>query len=136
MRELHNEFTITLIVEGVDSKLLVSTSKIPAKEDSEASGILYREDLPEQFNEVVSKIPLFKTAIDEDGSEESITHTLDEFINIYDLDLATIIEEGEELLQVNVLEDVENVLSESTNPNDIYQEDNDFDDFDPREALD
>ena len=98
MYENQEVYTITLITEGDNSKLLLSTNEVPAKEDIEASGIIYREDLPEQFNEIVSKIPIFKMAIEEDGNEESVSHTIEEFLDLYELDLLNIIEAGEELL--------------------------------------
>lgn len=140
-------FTITLIADGVDSKLLLSTSETPAKEDEDASGVIYLEDLPEQFNEIVSKISLFENA--EDGSEESITHTLAEFLNVYDLDLLELIEKGEEILHVDLTEDDEDLVTPiledkydtSPDPFDIYRndeppaEEDALSHIDPREAL-
>jgi hypothetical protein len=141
-------FTITLIADGVDSKLLLSTSETPAKEDEDASGVIYLEDLPEQFNEIVSKIAIFEAA--EDGSEESVTHTLSEFLNVYDLDLLELIERGEELLHTESAEDNEDeettpILEEkydnSPDPLDIYRhdeipsEEDALSHIDPREAL-
>lgn len=158
MHDNQEVFTITLIVDGEDSKLLLSTSETPAKEDEDASGVIYREDLPEQFNEIISKIPVFKAAIDEDGSEESVTHTVDEFSDLYELDLLDVIESGEEILHVDLDDDGEEgedeehkeaVLSsdELTEPDDIYRDETmDSDELpdeedamahiDPREALD
>jgi hypothetical protein len=141
-------FTITLIADGVDSKLLLSTSETPAKEDEDASGVIYLEDLPEQFNEIVSKIAIFEAA--EDGSEESVTHTLSEFLNVYDLDLLELIERGEELLHTESTEDNEDeettpILEEKydnpPDPFDIYRhgeipsEEDALSHIDPREAL-
>ena len=107
MHENKDIFTITLIVDGDNSKLLISTSETPAKEDSEAAGVIYKEDLPSQFNEIISKIPLFKTAMEEDGSEESITHSVDEFLHAYELDLLDLIEQGEEILHTDLDNDNE-----------------------------
>ncbi|MCI4435545.1 MAG: hypothetical protein JHC33_01865 [Ignisphaera sp.] len=141
-------FTITLILDGVDSKLLLSTSETPAKEDEDASGVIYLEDLPEQFNEIVSKIAIFEAA--EDGSEESVSHTLSEFLNVYDLDLLELIERGEEILHTELTENNEDedtipILEEkydtSPDPFDIYRQDeilseeDAFSHIDPREAL-
>ena len=134
MHEDQEVFTVTLIVEGNNSKLLLSTSETPAKDDTEASGVIYKEDLPEQFNQVVSKIPIFKTAIDEDGSEESITHTLEEFSNIYDLDLLDIIESGDAELRPILSEEVDTDLD--YNPFERITKHIDFSYIDPREALD
>lgn len=150
MHENEDVFTITLIADGVDSKLLLSTSDIPAKEDEDASGVIYLQDLPEQFNEIVSKISLFESA--EDGSEESITHTLSEFLNVYDLNLLELIERGEEILHVdgieNTDEEQEPVFEDKyasqiePDPFDIYRHDDGIsqDDalshIDPWEALD
>ncbi len=162
MHDNQEVFTITLIVDGDDTKLLFSASETPAKEDSDASGVIYRSDLPEQFNEIVSKIPIFSTAIDEEGSEESITHTFEEFQDMYELDLVNLIERGEEILHTDLDDDNEagedeehknQVLEpessdELTEPDDIYKdspsEENDIDfpgeedamaHIDPREAL-
>jgi hypothetical protein len=148
MYDSEEVFTITLIADGVDSKLLLSTSETPAKEDEDASGVIYLEDLPEQFNEIVSKIAIFEAA--EDGSEESVTHTLSEFLNVYDLDLLELIERGEELLHTESAEDNEDeettpILEEkydnSPDPLDIYRhdeipsEEDALSHIDPREAL-
>jgi hypothetical protein len=105
MHDDQEVFTLTLLMDGEDSKLLLSTSETPAKEDSEASGVIYKEDLPDQFEEIVSKIPVFRDA--EDGSEESITHTVNEFSDLYELDLLDIIEKGEEILHVDLDDDDE-----------------------------
>jgi len=102
MHESQEIFTITLITDGENSKLLLSTNEIPAKDDEEASGILYKEDLPKQFEEIVSKIPVFKAAMEEDGNEESVSHSVEEFLDLYDLDLIAVIEEGEEILSVDL----------------------------------
>ena len=142
-------FTITLILDGVDSKLLLSTSETPAKEDEEASGVIYLQDLPEQFKEIVSKIGIFEAA--EDGSEESVSHTLSEFLNVYDLDLLELIEKGDELLHIDPIEDnedeepiapiLEDKYDTSPDPFDIYRhdkipsEEDALSHIDPREAL-
>lgn len=120
MHQDQEVFTITYIADGDNSKLLLSTSETPAKEDSEASGVIYREDLPEQFDEIVSKIPVFKDA--EDGSEESITHTVEEFQDLYELDLINIIEKGEEILHVD-LDDDENEEGSEDHEVDIFKGD-------------
>ena len=145
MHEDQEIFTITLIVDGENSKLLLSTSETPAKEDSEASGVLYKEDLPKQFDEIVSKIPIFKLAMEEDGSEVSITHTLEELSDAFDLDLLDLIEQGEEILHVDLDNDkdeegeespehAEKVLSNSE-PYDIYSKELEDETYDPRESL-
>lgn len=105
MHEEQEVFTITLIADGENSKLLLSTSETPAKDDDEASGVLYKEDLPEQYEEITSKIPIFKDA--EEGSEESITHSVEEFLDLYDLDLIDVIEKGEEILHTDLDDDNE-----------------------------
>lgn len=153
-------FTITLIADGENSKLLLSTSETPAKEDEDASGVIYKEDLPEQFNEIVSKIPIFKEAIEEDGSEESITHTTSEFADMYELDLLDLIEKGEEILHVDLDDDgeadeneqhvklvrdepeePEELADTKSSPYDIYMndeppsEEDALNYIDPREAL-
>lgn len=120
MHQDHEIFTITYIADGDNSKLLLSTSETPAKEDSEASGVIYKEDLPEQFDEIVSKIPLFRDA--EDGSEESITHSVEEFQDLYELDLVNTIEKGEEILHVD-LDDDENEEGSEHHETDIFSGD-------------
>jgi hypothetical protein len=139
MHDEQETFTITLIADGDDSKLLLSTSETPAKEDSEASGVIYKQDLPDQFDEIISKIPRFSEAIAEDGSEETITHTVDEFIDLYDLDLIDLIERGEELLGHdldNDNEEDEDHKPGDADPYDIYRNDSDaLSHIDPREAL-
>ncbi|MCI4436112.1 MAG: hypothetical protein JHC33_04795 [Ignisphaera sp.] len=149
MHDDQEVFTITLIADGSDSKLLLSTSETPAKEDSEASGVIYKEDLPEQFEEIVSKIPIFRDA--EDGSEESITHTTNEFLDLYELDLLDLIEKGEEILHVDLDDDDESEEGEEHKelvepdefdateggPEDIFASSDDaLSHIDPREALD
>lgn len=134
MNDENEVFTITLIVDGDNSKLLLSTSETPAKEDSEASGVLYKEDLPEQFEEIVSKIPIFKTAMEEDGSEESITHTVDEFSNLYDLDLIQVIEAGEEILHVDLDDDNESEEDEKHNKEVFNGDDSDLSEFGDRDS--
>ena len=134
-------FTITLIVEGSDSKILLSLSDIPAKSDDEASGIIYKEDLPEQFNEIVSRIPIFKTAVEDDGSEESITHTISEFLDIYELDLLGVIESGDAELRPSIsnFNKQDEILIEDNEPyNPFERTSNNVDPsyIDPREALD
>lgn len=148
MPHTEDVFTITLIVDGDNSKLLLSTSETPAKEDSEASGVLYKEDLPEQFEEIISKIPIFTTAIEEEGSEESVTHTMDDFLELYDLDLNQIIEVGEEILNVDLDDDdeseegsehIEKLDLDEADPFGIYGDSPKPGDalshIDPREAL-
>ncbi|MEI6297296.1 MAG: hypothetical protein WCO84_06705 [bacterium] len=130
MHEEQEIFTITLITDGEDSKLLLSTGETPAKEDSEASGVIYKEDLPEQFEEIVSKINVFKIASEEDGNEESITHSVQEFLDLYDLDLIDVIEQGEEILHVD-LDDDEDSESEEEHPANIFDgDDSDLRDYD------
>ena len=142
----HELFTLTLIADGENSKLLVSTSDEPAKDDEDASGIIYKEDLPELFDEIVNKIPLFRNA--EDGSEESVSHSTEDFLNLYDLDLYDIIERGEELLGKDLDNDneegeseehVEKVQRGDADPYGIYNSDINTEDalahIDPMEAL-
>lgn len=127
MHEEQEVFTITLIVDGENSKLLLSTSDIPAKDDSEASGVLYKEDLPEQFNEIIAKIPSFRDA--EEGSEESVTHSVEEFLDLYDLDLIEVIEKGEEILHVDLDDDREVGEDEEHGKEVFGGEDSDLEDY-------
>lgn len=161
MHDNQEVFTITLIVDGDDTRLLLSTSETPAKEDDEASGVIYKTDLPDQFEEIISKIPRLKDASEEEGSEETVTHTVEDFTDLYDLDLLDLIEQGEEILHTDLDDDDEESESEehsnevlgqgepslddsessTTEPFDIYREDEDFNQedalahIDPREAL-
>ncbi len=128
MHENQEIFTITLITDGENSKLLLSTDETPAKEDSEASGVIYKQDLPEQFDEITSKIPVFKTALEEDGNEESITHSVEEFLDLYDLDLINVIEQGEEILHVDLDNDEAEEGDENHTPGTF--DDSDLDDYD------
>ena len=130
MHETQEIFTITLITDGENSKLLLSTDEIPAKDDSEASGVIYKEDLPEQFEEIVSKIPVFKMAMEEDGNEESITHSVEEFLDLFDLDLINVIEQGEEILHTD-LDDDEDEEDTENHKEDIFGgDDSDLDEYD------
>ena len=127
-------FTITLITDGDDSKLLLSTDETPAKDDSEASGVIYKADLPDQFEEIVSKVPVFKTAMEEDGNEESITYSLDDYKDLFDLDLIDVIEHGEEILHVDLDDDNEDEENEEHNTEVFNGEDSDLEDPDKLSA--
>ena len=83
--------------------------------------------MPEQFDEIVNKIPVFKTAIDEDGAEESITHSLVDFTDMYDLDLYDIIEKGEELLHIDLDDDNEQAEDEKHNKEVFSGDESDLD---------
>lgn len=133
MHENQEVYTITLIVDGEDSKLLLSTSDMPAKEDDEASGVLYKADLPEQFEEITSKIPIFTAAMQEDGSEESITHTPEEFMDLFELDLMDIIERGEEILHTDLDDDSEAGEDEAHNKQVLGMDDSNLEE--PDESL-
>ena len=145
MHEEQDIFTLTLIVDGDDTRLLLSASETPAKDDDEASGVLYRDDLPEQFDEIINKIPRFADSIQEEGSEETVTHSVEEFFDLYDLDLPNVIEAGEKILHVDLDSDKEEDEKEgglgSSDPYDIYRNDEVPDEndalahIDPREAL-
>lgn len=87
-------FTLTLIKNEDASKILVALGDVPAKADEEAAAIISEKLLPKTYDIIVSSIPNFKAS--EDGCEESITHSIDEFIDMYDLDLITIFEDAEE----------------------------------------
>jgi len=130
MHENQEIFTITLITDGENSKLLLSTDETPAKDDSEASGVIYKEDLPEQFEEIVSKIPVFKTAMEEDGNEESITHSVEEFLDLYELDLVDIIERGEEILHTDLDNDETDENNEEHEPGTFNGDDADLEEYD------
>ncbi len=132
MHENQDIFTITLITDGENSKLLLSTDETPAKDDDEASGVLYKEDLPKQFEEIVSKIPIFKLAMEEDGNEESVSHSIEEFLDLYDLDLIDVIERGEEILHVDLDDDEENESDEEEHSDDnvFNGDDSDLRDYD------
>ena len=142
MHDSEQEFTLTLIVDGEDSKILISNSDVPADTDEDADGVIYKSDLPDQYDDIVSKIPIFSEC--EDASKESITHTLDDYNSLYDdLDLMGVIEAGEEILHVDLDGDDESEEEHelgAADPYDIYRDDApDKDDalahIDPREAL-
>jgi hypothetical protein len=98
-------FTLTLIKNESASKILVALGEVPAKVDEEAAAIISKKLLPKTYDIIVSSIPNFKAS--EDGCEESITHSIQEFIDMYDLDLISIFEEAEE-------ESVENADTDET----------------------
>ncbi len=130
----HNEdplFTITFIVDGDDSKLLFSTSEFPAKADEEASGVIYKADLPEYFDKIVSKIPLFRDIRDEDGAEETITRTIDDFNSMYDIDILDLISKGDDLLNNDNQDQLENDIDK-----DDASEDDAYLHTDPTVTLD
>ena len=87
-------FTLTLIKDGKASRILVAQGNTPAKADEEAAAIASEATLPQTYKAIVDAIPNFKEA--EDGCEDWVTHTVDEFLDIYDLDLVKVFEEAEE----------------------------------------
>ena len=90
-------FTLTLIKDGETSRILVSSSNIPAKADEDADAVISQKTLPATYKTIVDTIPNFRDA--EDGCEDWITHSVDEFLDIYDLDLVKVFEDAEEDLE-------------------------------------
>lgn len=106
-------FTLTLIKNESASKILVALGEVPAKADEEAAAIISEKLLPKTYDVIVGSIPNFKAS--EDGCEESITHSIQEFIDMYDLDLITIFEEAEE-------ESVENAGTDTDESTDTVED--------------
>ena len=86
-------FTLTLIKDEDKSRLLVSVGETPAKTDEESDAIISEKCLPTTYKAIVSAIPNFDQA--EDGVEESICHSLEDWQNLYDLDLIKLFEDAE-----------------------------------------
>lgn len=90
-------FTFTLLFRDDSEKVILITSgEVPAKSEDEADSVLSSTDETEAptVDKIVSK--LFKDA--EPGSEESITASLEEFEDKYDISLEELEEEvGEDL---------------------------------------
>ena len=87
-------FTLTLIKDGESSRILVSHGETPAKDDDEADAVISKEQLSSTYSAIESAIPNFRDA--EDGCEDWITHTTEEFLDIYDLDLIKVFEDADE----------------------------------------
>lgn len=87
-------FTLTLIKDGEDSRILVISGETPAKDDDEAEAIIAKKSLASTYSAIEKAIPNFRES--EDGCEDWVTHTLDEFLDIYDLDLVKVFEDAEE----------------------------------------
>lgn len=92
-------FTFTFLFNDEEDKvILITHGEEPAKEISEADSVLtYKnEDEREAIDKIISKIDVFKEA--EPGSEESISATLEELEDRYDISLEDMEEEtGEDL---------------------------------------
>ena len=87
-------FTLTLIKDDKDSRILVIHGETPAKADDEADAIVSEKNLPTTYKAIVDAIPNFKEA--EDGCEDWVSHSVEEFLDIYDLDLIKVFEEAED----------------------------------------
>jgi len=66
-----------------DKKLLFKDGEIPAKSEDEADAVCTPED--SIFDTIVSAVPMFRDA--EAGAEETITHSPEEFLDMYNLDI-------------------------------------------------
>ena len=66
-----------------DKKLLFKDGEIPAKSEDEADAVCTPED--SIFDTIVSAIPMFRDA--EAGAEETVTHSPEEFLDMYNLDI-------------------------------------------------
>lgn len=87
-------FTLTLIKDEENSRILVVQGETPAKADDEAEAIASEKALPNTYKTIVDAIPNFREA--EDGCEDWVTHTPEEFQDIYDLDLLKVFSDAEE----------------------------------------
>jgi hypothetical protein len=90
-------FTFTLLYRDEDDKvILIKSGEVPAKSEDEADSVLSlkNEDEKEAVEKIIDK--MFPSA--ESGSEDSITNSLEDFENKYDISLEDLEEEvGQDL---------------------------------------
>jgi hypothetical protein len=112
-------FTLTLIKDGESSKILVSHGETPAKDDDEADAVISKEQLTSTYSAIESAIPNFRDA--EDGCEDWVTHTTEEFLDIYDLDLIKVFEDADDDASDDELSDKDST-GENTTEDEIKDE--------------
>lgn len=109
-------FTFTLLYRNEDEKvILINHGEEPAKDESEADTVLSssNEDEREAIEKIISKIDVFREA--EPGSEESITGSIHDFEDRYDISLEDMEEEtGEDLGDETSRENSENSETEDS----------------------
>ena len=114
-------FTLTLIKDGEVSKILVTAGETPAKADDEADAIIDKSSLASTYKAIETAIPNFRDA--EDGCEDWVTHTIEEFLDIYDLDLVKVFEDADEEEPAEETDEETNEEAEETSEETITDKD-------------
>lgn len=113
-------FTLTLIKDGEESKILVTDGETPAKAEEEADAVISKSALASTYKAIVDAIPNFRDA--EDGCEDWITHSIEEFLDIYDLDLVKVFEDAENE-SIEKVDEEAGEETESTSEEDLSEKD-------------